>query len=94
MKWEEFVERRILSPLGMAGTNFTTTAALAASDHATPHRHNAEGKIETISWYPMTRPDPAGSVNSNVRDLCRWISLPSRRRPVPGQEVCILTVSG
>ena len=73
MKWEEFIERRILSPLGMAGTNFTTTAALAASDHATPHRHNGEGKIETISWYPMTRPDPAGSVNSSARDLCRWL---------------------
>jgi CubicO group peptidase (beta-lactamase class C family) len=73
MKWEEFVERRILSPLGMAGTNLTTTAALAPSDHATPHRHNGEGKIEPISWYPMTRPDPAGSVNSSARDLCRWM---------------------
>jgi CubicO group peptidase (beta-lactamase class C family) len=73
MKWEDFVQRRILDPLEMTGTNFTTTAAQSAGDHATPHRHNAQGKIETIAWYPMTQPDPAGSMNAGARDLCRWV---------------------
>jgi CubicO group peptidase (beta-lactamase class C family) len=72
MKWEDFVQKRILNPLGMTGVNFTTTAAEKAPDHATPHRHNRLGQIEPIPWYPIIRTDPAGSINASARDLCRW----------------------
>jgi CubicO group peptidase (beta-lactamase class C family) len=87
VKWEEFVQRRILVPLGMTGTNFTTRAAQSAADHATPHRHNAQGKIETIPWYPMTHPDPAGSINSCARDLCRWLRFQLGHGTFQGQKL-------
>jgi CubicO group peptidase (beta-lactamase class C family) len=71
--WDRLVQRRIFDPLGMKSANFTTSAALASSDHASPHRRNAQGKIEVIPWYPMTVPDPAGSINASVRDLAQWM---------------------
>jgi CubicO group peptidase (beta-lactamase class C family) len=87
MRWEEFVQRHILGPLGMTGTNFTTTAAQSAADRATPHRHNSQGKIETISWYPMAHPDPAGSINAGARDLCRWVRFQLGDGTFQGQKL-------
>jgi CubicO group peptidase (beta-lactamase class C family) len=70
--WQAFVQKRLLDPLGMKATCFTTTAALRA-DHASPHRENKQGKVEVIPWYPMTVADPAGSLNSSARDLANWL---------------------
>jgi CubicO group peptidase (beta-lactamase class C family) len=70
--WEELVRRRILVPLGMKDTSFTTPPALKAADHASPHMKKND-KIEVIPWYAITEPDPAGSINSNARDLSRFL---------------------
>ncbi len=71
--WDEFVRTRIFQPLGMAGAGFTTTAALKTRDHASPHRQDEQGRVKVIPWYPMTVPDPAGSINAGVRDLSKWV---------------------
>jgi CubicO group peptidase (beta-lactamase class C family) len=73
--WHEFVRKRIFDPLGMQRSSFTTTAALADPDHAGGHRKNKGGKIEVVPWYPMTTPDPAGSINASARDLARWVQF-------------------
>ena len=78
--WADFVRQRILDPLDMKSTNFTTTAALKSSDHASPHRLVAgvsdpghRAKIEVIPWYQIDKPEPAGSINSCARDLAQWV---------------------
>src|SRR5260370_25417794 len=71
--WADFLQKRILDPLEMKNTNFTTTMALKAPDHASPHRRNSEGKIEAIPWYLIDKPEPAGSINSCARDLAQWV---------------------
>jgi CubicO group peptidase (beta-lactamase class C family) len=75
VKWDEFIQKRICAPLGMSEMTFTATAAQAAVEHATPHRKNAKGKPEVIDWYPLTAPDPAGSIHANARDLARWVQF-------------------
>jgi CubicO group peptidase (beta-lactamase class C family) len=70
--WADFVQARLLDPLGMKETSFTTTAAEQAADHASPHRPGASGRLQPIPWYEMKVPDPAGSINSSARDLARW----------------------
>jgi CubicO group peptidase (beta-lactamase class C family) len=74
-RWEEFVQKRLVEPLGMTSTSFTTTTAQKAADHASPHRRNGQGAVEVIPWYAMERPNPAGSVNASARDLTRWLQL-------------------
>lgn len=71
--WEQFVRRRLLDPLGMQGVTFTTADAKRTPDHASPHRLGAGGHPELIPWYDITAPDPAGSINANATDLCRWL---------------------
>jgi CubicO group peptidase (beta-lactamase class C family) len=75
MKWEDFVKTRIFDPLGMTASTFTSTAALKAPDHASPHRRNRAGDPAVIPWYPLTTPDPAGSICANARDLARWVQF-------------------
>ncbi len=74
-KWEDFIRKRIFDPLGMKGANCTTTAVEAAPDRASPHAKNGRGEVEVIPWYPLPRPDPAGSVNASARDLTRWLQF-------------------
>ncbi len=70
--WEELVQERILGPLGMTNTNFNTSIAEKALEHATPHRKKEE-KIEVIPWRNLDNIGPAGSLNAGARDLSRWV---------------------
>ena len=72
--WREDVQKRLLDPLGMTGAVFTRSAALKAADHASPHRRNADDKIEVISWYnDDDQVRGSGSIKAGVRDLGRWL---------------------
>jgi CubicO group peptidase (beta-lactamase class C family) len=72
--WEDLIRQRIVAPLGMKHTSFTTQPAIQAPDHASPHKKTGE-KIEVMPWYAIAEPDPAGSINSNVRDLIAFIQF-------------------
>ncbi len=73
MSWEDFVQKRLLDKLGMDATRFTTTATAKVADRASPHRLNKRGEPESTELYPMEVPEPAGSIQSNVRDLSKWL---------------------
>jgi CubicO group peptidase (beta-lactamase class C family) len=74
--WNEFVQQRLLDPLGMGGAVFTKGAALKAPDHATPHRHNGNFEPEVMPWYDDDRQIRAsGSIKAGVRDLSKWLRL-------------------
>jgi CubicO group peptidase (beta-lactamase class C family) len=75
MSWEDFVQKRLLDKLGMSATRFTTTATAKTADRAYPHRPNKRGEPESTELYPMEVPEPAGSIQSNVRDLSKWLSF-------------------
>lgn len=72
MPWEQFVQKRVLDPLGMKHVTFTTVAA-QATDHASPHKRDAQGKPQVMPWYVIEKPEPAGSINASARDLSRWL---------------------
>lgn len=74
MKWEEFVHKRIFESLKMSRSSFTTSPAEKDPDHASPHRKNGS-RAGVIPWYPIDRPEPAGSINSTARDLSNWVRL-------------------
>jgi CubicO group peptidase (beta-lactamase class C family) len=71
--WADLVQTRILDPLEMTHTSFTTTAAERTPDHASPHRRDRLGQLDVIPWYKIEVPEPAGSIHSTARDLARWL---------------------
>jgi hypothetical protein len=85
--WESFVEERVLRPLDMRRTFLSPEAMETDGDHASPHAIR-EGRAQRI---PMLKElnaiAPAGAVQSNVRDLARWLAFHATRSPGLLQEL-------
>ena len=72
--WEEAVRARILDPLGMKRTDFSVTDMQKDSDFAQPYGKK-DGKIEKLPFRPITNLAPAGSINSSVNEMARWVTV-------------------
>lgn len=72
MPWGEFVRRRILEPLGMRETLTGFVGLDARGNVATPHAE-VEGEIRPIRYLNFDNIGPAGSMNSSVHDVAKWI---------------------
>jgi CubicO group peptidase (beta-lactamase class C family) len=70
--WEEGVQRRLLDPLGMGNTNFHVEESQRSSDHARPHAPRPEGLVE-VPFRGLDLAGPAGSINSCIADMTRWV---------------------
>lgn len=72
MPWGEFVRRRILEPLGMRETLTGFVGLDQRGNVATPHLE-VDGAIRPIAYRDFDNIGPAGSMNSSVHDVARWI---------------------
>jgi CubicO group peptidase (beta-lactamase class C family) len=91
--WESAVRARIFQPLGMNSSNFSVRDSQKANDFATPYDEQEE-KIRAIPFRDITNVGPAGSINSNVTDMARWVAVHTRGgkldgsgKPIIGQSV-------
>jgi CubicO group peptidase (beta-lactamase class C family) len=86
--WHQFVQKRLFKPLHMKDAVFTSGEAQKAEDHASPHGHDADGKVKALSWY---RDDAqiraSGSIKTSVRDLSQWLRLQLAQGKIDGNEV-------
>jgi CubicO group peptidase (beta-lactamase class C family) len=70
--WGDLVRKRLLAPLGMKSAGCKTAEADPAA-RATGHRPDRDGKLRPVEWYPVSEPNPAGSVHVSGRDLANWL---------------------
>jgi CubicO group peptidase (beta-lactamase class C family) len=73
--WQDFVRQNIFTPLDMSGADFSATDAQQAPDYATPHRELPDGSVTVIPWRNIDSVAPAGSINSGVDDMTKWIAM-------------------
>jgi CubicO group peptidase (beta-lactamase class C family) len=86
--WHTFVQDRLFAPLGMKSADFTASAARALPDHATPHRRDASGKLQSIDWYPDDKQIRAsGSIKTSAADLVRWMRLQLNEGVYAGKRI-------
>lgn len=72
--WEALVEERILIPLGMSRSNFSVTRMQQTEDFATPY--DADGEVvREIDFRNIDAIGPAGSINSSVEEMIRYVRL-------------------
>lgn len=74
MPWAEFVETRILEPLGMSRTVTSTNGLAGMANVATPHK-NFTDRVEAIEWYNWDAMAAAGGIISSVADMAHWLEL-------------------
>lgn len=72
--WDEFVSRRIFTPLGMRNSMTTIRDLEGGSNVATPHG-KIDGEVTPIAWRNFDNLGGAGAINSSVLDLAQWIRL-------------------
>ncbi|MBX6363925.1 MAG: serine hydrolase [Gemmatimonadetes bacterium] len=70
--WDDVIARRIFQPLGMTSSSTSIKALEGRPNVATPHGEDG-GKTITLPYRDVDCIGPAGSINSNVVDMAKWI---------------------
>jgi CubicO group peptidase (beta-lactamase class C family) len=70
--WDDAVRARLFEPLGMTASSTTIRALEGKPNVATPHAE-IEDTVVAIPWRNIDNAGPAGSINSNVLDMAKWV---------------------
>ncbi|MBS1681839.1 MAG: serine hydrolase [Bacteroidetes bacterium] len=74
MSWNDFVEQRIIQPLGMAKTAASFDRLKDKSNVIDGHAP-VNGKVQVIARSTVKVAHSAGGINSSIADLCKWVTL-------------------
>jgi CubicO group peptidase (beta-lactamase class C family) len=88
--WDDYIRERFFVPLGMNHSNTSTTAFKAGDNWATPHS-KVDGKLQAIALENLDNAGPAGSINSSVADMSKWVLLQLNHGKIPGTETRIFS---
>jgi CubicO group peptidase (beta-lactamase class C family) len=83
--WEDYVRERILLPLGMNTTNLSNAAFKPGDNYAWPHS-KLDGKLQVIDFINLDNAGPAGSINSSVAEMAKWVTLQLNRGKFPNSD--------
>jgi CubicO group peptidase (beta-lactamase class C family) len=83
--WDDYLREKVFLPLGMKTTNTSTNAYKAGDDWAWPHS-KVDGKLQAIPFENLDNAGPAGSINSSVSEMSKWMLLQLNQGKIPGTE--------
>jgi CubicO group peptidase (beta-lactamase class C family) len=72
MGWEEFIEERIMKPIGMTGSKTRLSEILQSSNVAVPHAE-IEGTVRPVAAFTCDNSNPAAGILSNAADMAKWM---------------------
>lgn len=73
-RWDDVVRERIFQPLGMTASSTSVQQLAGQANIASPHDLGAGGaRPVPIPYLDIDNIAPAGSINSNVQDMARWM---------------------
>ena len=88
--WDDYLREKIFLPLGMNNTNTSATAFQPGANWAAPHS-KVEDKLQSIPLENLDNAGPAGSINSSVADMSKWLLLQLNRGKIPGTETRVFS---
>lgn len=88
-KWSEFVRERITEPLEMTSTNFSIGEIKGQENRALPYQFINEEVTEMPYDDISEVVGAAGSMNSNIKDMLKWVRLNLNRGQWEGK--CIIS---
>ncbi len=84
--WEDLVRQRIFSPLGMKHSNFSVEDSKKDANAALPYQKVKE-ELKEIPFRGIDEVGPAGSINSCIDDLSRYLLLNLSKGKYGGRQV-------
>jgi CubicO group peptidase (beta-lactamase class C family) len=85
-KWDDFVTRRILEPLGMKRSRTSVRDLEDMENVAEPHE-KIEGRVVSVPHRNIDNVAPAGSILSSAFDMTRWMLLMLGEGELEGKRV-------
>jgi CubicO group peptidase (beta-lactamase class C family) len=76
--WDEFVESRIMKPLGMENSAASLNRVGDRSNMIDAHVP-VNGVLQVVPMYASTLLDPAGGILSSVADMSKWVMMQLNR---------------
>jgi CubicO group peptidase (beta-lactamase class C family) len=73
-RWDDVIISEIFQPLGMNESSTSVDSLRGKPDVATPHLVDG-ANVAPIPWRKIDNMAPAGSINSSVADMTRWIRM-------------------
>jgi CubicO group peptidase (beta-lactamase class C family) len=73
-KWEDLVREQVMQPLGMTRSNFSVNEMQKDNDFSFPYAE-MQGKVQRIPFRNIDEIGPAGSINSSVEEMARYIQF-------------------
>jgi CubicO group peptidase (beta-lactamase class C family) len=86
LSWEDYLQARLLTPLGMGRSNLSVDDMSADPDHATAYERR-QGVVVPVPQRPVNALAPAGAINSCATDMARWLLAQLGGGQVGGQAV-------
>ena len=88
-QWEDFVRARLFQPLGMTSSVFSIDDMVKFEDHGVPYTERRDSdELYLIPHYSEAAGvGPAGSINSNIQDMAKWLIALLNGGRYAGQEV-------
>lgn len=71
--WEENISNQIFKPLGMTRSNFTVKEMESSDDAALGYGLKKDSIIDKLDYYNINAMGPAGSINSSVNEMAKWV---------------------
>ena len=71
--WEENIEEQFFKPLGMDRSRTTIDGMKNTSNASIGYELDADRNIEKMDYYDIAGMSPAGSINSSVNDMSKWL---------------------
>jgi len=83
--WDDYIREKIFLPLGMNNSNTSNSLFTPGGNWAYPHE-KVDGTLQVIPFENLDNAGPAGSINSSIADMSKWVLLQLQRGKIPGTE--------
>jgi CubicO group peptidase (beta-lactamase class C family) len=85
--WEDNISQKLFEPLGMNNSNTTLAAWKQAKDLAVGYNVKHDSIIHQSDYFDISGMAPAGSINSSVTDMAKWVTLWINGGKYQGKEI-------
>ncbi len=87
ISWEESIREKFFKPLGMTNSNVSLAEWMKAGDLAIGYAVKKDSIIDKVDYYDISGMAPAGSINSSVNDMTKWLMCWINAGKFQGKEI-------
>lgn len=84
--WETLVKEQLFTPLQMSSSNTSINDHIKATDYSLGYTEK-DGKVSKMKFMNLDAMGPAGSINSNAKDMANWVMMWVNGGKFQGKEI-------